>query len=135
MTDSQVVKAYSHPLRIAILRRLEGRVASPSELAAELGAPLSNTSYHVRRLERLGLVELTGEVVRRGAVEHRYTARVNTHYTRTAGRADEQAWRAIEAELRRATRKIERVIAESEKRGGGDGAGPTSTVVMMQFGG
>ena len=137
MTDSSVVKAYSHPLRIGILRRLEGRVASPSELAAELGAPLSNTSYHVRRLEALGLVELTGEVVRRGAVEHRYTARVHTHYARTIGRADEQARSAIAAELRKALRRIERVIADSETRvaaGGGDGA-VNATVVMIQFAG
>ena len=137
MTDSRVVKAYSHPLRIDILRLLEGRVASPSELAAELGTPLSNTSYHVRRLEALGLVELTGHVLRRGAVEHRYTARVHTHYTRAVGRADEQAWSSIGAELRRTARRIERLIAESEDRiaSGGDSDAQDATVVMMQFGG
>jgi DNA-binding transcriptional ArsR family regulator len=41
-------------------------------LAAELGAPLGVVSYHVRRLEALGLVKLVRREPRRGAVEHYY---------------------------------------------------------------
>ena len=55
---------------------LDNRVASPSEIADELGTPLSNTAYHVRQLAGLGLVELVSRKQRRGAVEHHYTAKV-----------------------------------------------------------
>ena len=50
------------------------RVASPSEIAEEIGAPLGNVSYHVRFLARVGLIELTSTKPRRGAVEHYYRA-------------------------------------------------------------
>lgn len=75
ITDPLLAKAYSHPLRIHILQLLDGRVASPRELADELGAPLANTSYHVRQLVSFGLVELVGRTTRRGAIEHHYTSR------------------------------------------------------------
>ncbi|HEX2135239.1 MAG TPA: winged helix-turn-helix domain-containing protein [Microvirga sp.] len=75
ITDPRVVKAYSHPLRIRILRLLEDRTASPTEISAKLDVPLSNASYHVRKLLELGLIELVGQVQRRGVIEHRYAAR------------------------------------------------------------
>ncbi|HEX4008606.1 MAG TPA: winged helix-turn-helix domain-containing protein [Solirubrobacteraceae bacterium] len=72
--DPRLVKGLAHPLRIHILRVLENRVASPSEIADEIGAPLGNVSYHVRFLARVGLIELTSTKPRRGAVEHYYRA-------------------------------------------------------------
>jgi DNA-binding transcriptional ArsR family regulator len=72
--DPRLVKGLAHPLRIHILRVLETRVASPSEIAEEIGAPLGNVSYHVRFLARVGLIELTSTKPRRGAVEHYYRA-------------------------------------------------------------
>jgi DNA-binding transcriptional ArsR family regulator len=137
VTDSRVVKAYAHPLRVEILRLLEDRVASPTELATELGAPLSNTSYHVRRLEELGLIELRGRILRRGAVEHRYAARVHTSYVRTAGRVDDEGWTAIARELERTLTRIERLVEQSETRvASGDGSGTQeATVILMRFAG
>jgi DNA-binding transcriptional ArsR family regulator len=73
--DPRLVKALAHPLRVQILSTLEDRVASPSDLAAELNAPLGNVSYHVRTLADLGLVKLVKRRTRRGAVEHYYQAR------------------------------------------------------------
>jgi DNA-binding transcriptional ArsR family regulator len=73
--DPRLVKALAHPLRVQILNTLEDRVASPSDLATELGAPLGNVSYHVRTLADLGLVKLVKRRTRRGAVEHYYQAR------------------------------------------------------------
>ena len=64
ITDARIVRAYAHPLRIHILGLLDNRVASPREIAAELGTPLSNTAYHVRQLVALGLVELVGRRAR-----------------------------------------------------------------------
>jgi DNA-binding transcriptional ArsR family regulator len=72
--DPRLVKGLAHPLRIHILRVLEDRVASPSEIAEEIEAPLGNVSYHVRFLARVGLIELASTAPRRGAVEHYYRA-------------------------------------------------------------
>jgi DNA-binding transcriptional ArsR family regulator len=73
--DPRYVKAMSHPLRVRILALLDERPASPVELAGWLGATLGTTAYHVRTLERLGLIELVGQSRVRGAVEHHYRAR------------------------------------------------------------
>ena len=73
--DPRYVKAMSHPLRVRILALLDERPASPVELAGWLGASLSTTAYHVRTLERMGLVELIRETRVRGAVEHHYRSK------------------------------------------------------------
>lgn len=86
--DPRYVKAMSHPLRVRILAMLDERVASPNQLAGWLGATLGTTAYHVRVLERLGLIELADETRVRGAVEHHY---------RSTGRpmVSAQAWAAV----------------------------------------
>ena len=53
---------------------LNERVASPSELADELGEPLGNVSYHMRRLAELECIELVRTTPVRGALEHHYRA-------------------------------------------------------------
>jgi DNA-binding transcriptional ArsR family regulator len=73
--DPRYVKAMSHPLRVRILALLDERSASPVELAGWLGATLGTTAYHVRTLERIGLVELIGETRVRGAIEHHYRSK------------------------------------------------------------
>jgi DNA-binding transcriptional ArsR family regulator len=73
--DPRYVKAMSHPLRVRILALLDERSASPVELANWLGASLGTTAYHVRTLERLGLIELVRETRVRGAVEHHYRSK------------------------------------------------------------
>lgn len=74
--DTRLMKALAHPLRQQILMALNKRVASPSELAEELGEPLGNVSYHVRMLVDLDAIELVGTTPRRGALEHHYKALV-----------------------------------------------------------
>jgi DNA-binding transcriptional ArsR family regulator len=92
--DPRLVKALAHPLRVQILGVLEERVASPSDLADELGAPLGNVSYHVRTLTDLGLLKLVRRRTRRGAVEH---------YYRATGRAtvSDRAWAQVPGVVRR----------------------------------
>jgi DNA-binding transcriptional ArsR family regulator len=92
--DPRLVKALAHPLRVQILTVLEERVASPSDLAEELGAPLGNVSYHVRTLSELGLLKLVRRRTRRGAVEH---------YYRATGRAtvSDKAWSQVPSVVRR----------------------------------
>jgi DNA-binding transcriptional ArsR family regulator len=76
ITDPRLVKALAHPLRIRILAILEERVASPSQIAEELDAPLGNVSYHVRQLADLGLIKLVKETPVRGTLEHHYRAEI-----------------------------------------------------------
>jgi DNA-binding transcriptional ArsR family regulator len=85
--DPAYVKAMSHPLRVRILALLDERVASPVELAGWLGATLGTVAYHVRTLERIGLVELVHETRVRGAVEHHYRATARP-------RVSDEAWAA-----------------------------------------
>jgi DNA-binding transcriptional ArsR family regulator len=75
INDPRLVKALAHPLRVNILSALEHRVASPSELAEELGVPLPNLSYHIRMLVQLDLLKLVKTRPRRGAIEHYYQAK------------------------------------------------------------
>ncbi|HEX8074982.1 MAG TPA: winged helix-turn-helix domain-containing protein [Thermoleophilaceae bacterium] len=91
----KLARAWAHPLRIQILGLLDRRVASPSDLASQLGAPISNTSYHVRQLVDLGLVELVSRTARRGAIEHHYTAKTRPTIT-------DEGWAHLPQRLKRA---------------------------------
>jgi DNA-binding transcriptional ArsR family regulator len=73
-SEARIAKALAHPLRARILQRLGERVASPGELAVELGAPLGVVSYHVRMLREYDCVELVRTEPRRGALQHYYKA-------------------------------------------------------------
>jgi DNA-binding transcriptional ArsR family regulator len=88
--DPRYVKAMSHPLRVRILAMLDERTASPVELAGWLGASLGTVAYHVRTLERIGLVELVHETRVRGAVEHHYKSCARPTVT-------DEAWAAAPA--------------------------------------
>jgi DNA-binding transcriptional ArsR family regulator len=116
INDPKLAKAYAHPIRIEILALLDNRVASPKEIAREIGAPLSNTSYHVRQLVALGFLELVGRTARRGAIEHHYTARVRPTIT-------DEGWAKLPAIVKRAIaggnvqRTINRVVAATEQGG------------------
>jgi DNA-binding transcriptional ArsR family regulator len=81
-------------LRARILQRLGERVASPGDLALELGAPLGVVSYHVRMLRDYDCVELVRTEPRRGALQHFYRA--------TARPAlDEDQFKTLPASLRK----------------------------------
>jgi DNA-binding transcriptional ArsR family regulator len=72
--DTRLAKALSHPVRAKALGILNLRVASPSDIAAELELPIANVSYHVGTLLRLGAVEEVEARHVRGAIEHLYRA-------------------------------------------------------------
>jgi DNA-binding transcriptional ArsR family regulator len=65
-------QAVSHPLRRQILDALAKGAMSPNQLAQDLGQPLSNVAYHVRKLADLGAVTLVDSRPVRGALEHFY---------------------------------------------------------------
>jgi DNA-binding transcriptional ArsR family regulator len=114
--DPRIVKGLAHPLRIHILRVLQERVASPSEIAADSDASLGTISYHVRYLERVGLIELTRTKARRGAVEHYYRAVGRVRIT-------DRAWAQLPAAVREGLLgstldQIGRVVTEAATDGG-----------------
>jgi DNA-binding transcriptional ArsR family regulator len=74
--ETRLAKALSHPLRARLLMAYTGRVASPSEVADELGESLGDVSYHTKRLVEHGCAELVESVRGRGGVKHRYRATV-----------------------------------------------------------
>src|SRR5687768_5127742 len=60
--DATAVKTLAHPLRSRLLSALRiGGPATATDLAAQLGTNSGATSYHLRRLESVGLVTDTGE--------------------------------------------------------------------------
>lgn len=82
INDPRLIKALAHPLRVRILSILETRdMASPNEMAEELGVSLGVMSYHVRRLHALGFLELVRRTPRRGAIEHHYRAKARPRVT------------------------------------------------------
>jgi DNA-binding transcriptional ArsR family regulator len=72
LIDPRLRKALSHELRVQILTVANQREVSPSEFSEELDVPLSNVSYHFRKLLEYDCIELTREVPVRGSHEHRY---------------------------------------------------------------
>lgn len=64
----------AHPMRCRCLAILADRVASPAEIARQLGMEVSNVGYHVNALAQAGLIEEVGQRPVRGAVEHFYRA-------------------------------------------------------------
>lgn len=129
--DPAITKAFAHPLRIEILGLLEDRVASPAQLAAELGSDLSQTSYHVRQLRSLGLIRLVRRRMRRGAVEHLYTATVRPTVT-------DSAWSGTSKVVKRAlvggrVAQIGSEVAAAAQRGGFDSDGVHVTRTRMRL--
>jgi predicted ArsR family transcriptional regulator len=60
--DAAAVKVLAHPLRSRLLGALrQGGSATATALALQLGTNTGATSYHLRKLESVGLVEETGE--------------------------------------------------------------------------
>lgn len=57
ISDPRAIRALAHPARVAVLERLfGGAVLTATECAAEAGLSPSAMSYHLRALERYGLV-------------------------------------------------------------------------------
>ena len=91
----QLAAAMSHPTRVHAMSILGERVASPRQLAEEMGEPLNNVTYHVNQLRELGCIELV-------RTERRAGGRVLERFYRTARRAyfDEDAWEALDQKER-----------------------------------
>jgi DNA-binding transcriptional ArsR family regulator len=73
--DQDLVRALAHPMRVQILEALQGRTASPTELAREFRESLGVVSYHVNALLDVDCIEQVRTRPKRGTIEHFYTAR------------------------------------------------------------
>jgi DNA-binding transcriptional ArsR family regulator len=73
--DQNLVRALAHPMRVRILEALQGRTASPTELAREFEESLGVIAYHANALLDVECIEQVRTRPRRGTIEHFYTAR------------------------------------------------------------
>jgi DNA-binding transcriptional ArsR family regulator len=73
--DQELVRALAHPMRVRILESLQGRTASPTELAREFRESLGVVSYHTNALLEVECIEQVRTQPKRGTIEHFYTAR------------------------------------------------------------
>ncbi|WZH38447.1 MAG: helix-turn-helix domain-containing protein [Microbacterium enclense] len=72
MTSLDQLRALSHPLRLRLLSLLTATALSAAEAGRELGVSQASASYHLRVLERAGLIRVV-EVERvRGGEAKRY---------------------------------------------------------------
>jgi DNA-binding transcriptional ArsR family regulator len=79
--ETTLAAIVAHPTRARAFVILVDRVASPVEIAQEIGKDVGHVGYHVRKLQQLNLIELVDERPVRGAVEHFYRAVVRPFVT------------------------------------------------------
>lgn len=72
--EARMVRSAAHPVRAKALSMMAERPSSPKEVAAAVGKPIGNVTYHIRELEKAGTVMLVDEKKRGGATEHFYLA-------------------------------------------------------------
>ena len=72
--EARMVRSAAHPIRAKALSMMAERPTSPKEIAAAVGKPIGNVTYHLDELEKAGMVVLVDEKKRGGATEHFYLA-------------------------------------------------------------
>jgi Helix-turn-helix domain len=121
-----------HALRSRILAVIDERgEASPADIAAVLGAPLGNVSYHTKILHQAGWIELVGVARRRGGRRHVYRVRVPPFI-------DDTTWGLLPVTLRRGLARdtLSRAVRAARvalEDGGFDEAGAHIDIVPLQL--
>jgi DNA-binding transcriptional ArsR family regulator len=72
--EARMVRSAAHPVRAKALSMMSERPTSPKEIAAAVGKPIGNVTYHIHQLKEAGMVMLVKEKKRGGATEHFYLA-------------------------------------------------------------
>jgi DNA-binding transcriptional ArsR family regulator len=93
VVDQRVIRALAHPVRVQALMILNERIASPNEIAQEVGQSVGHVSYHISVLKKCECIELVDTASRRGAVEHYYQATSRIF-------VGDEAWRRLPASVR-----------------------------------
>ena len=78
VASARRASAILHPLRSRLLS-MAREPASATELARKLGLPRQRVNYHVRELERAGLLRAAGRRRRRNLIEQRYVATARSY--------------------------------------------------------
>jgi len=123
--DEALLRAISHPLRHRLLGMLDGRTASPNQLARELDLPLGRVSYHIRLLNDLGAIELVRTEPRRGALEHFYRAVTTVWFS-------EADWQKLPRSARRGIlgQNLQHIFGSVTAAADGGGFDGSSSVVL-----
>lgn len=93
LTNQQLVAATNHPTRVHAVAILGDRVASAAEIGREIGRSARHVSYHLKQLEKLGVIELVRveETAGGRSTGRFYRARVRPWY-------DSESWKQIDDE-------------------------------------
>jgi len=108
LINPRIAAAMTHPTRVYAMKVLFERTASPKEIAAEMGEPVNNVTYHIKRLLEFGCIELTSTRPARGG-------RVVEHFYRATSRVifDDDTWNQLgEKQKADVTAGIMRLISE-----------------------
>jgi predicted ArsR family transcriptional regulator len=91
LTSPQLLSTLTHQTRVHALSVLTDRTASPKELAAELNCSVRHVTYHLEKLEDLGVIELVRVDTNAAG------GRTVEHFYRATQRAwfDREAWKQI----------------------------------------
>jgi DNA-binding transcriptional ArsR family regulator len=111
MSQIDELRATAHPLRLRLLSLLTGAAMSAADAGRELGISQASASYHLRVLERAGLIRVVEVVRLRGGDARRYRHESSsrrydpeTHLGERAPAGEEEYVAALVDELRRRAR-------------------------------
>lgn len=107
LLNARIAAAITHPTRLHAMATFIERSASPKEIAEQMGEPINNVTYHVKRLLDLGCIELVSVRPAGGGrvVEHFYRATTQIFF-------DEEAWQRFgEQEKTNVTTGIMRLMS------------------------
>ena len=94
MIDRRLIRLAADPVRREVLVFLDRRPAGVGEVAAELDMDLPTAARHLEAMRADGLVEVVGEALNRGVVEHRYRGLVRALW-------DDEDWTELSEEEQR----------------------------------
>lgn len=92
-----MLEACAHPVRAQILVRVADRPASPTEMSSDFGISIGVVSYHVRRLEAMGLIRV---VARQRAPGSR--GPLQTYYGAYTLHVSDAEWKTVPGPVREA---------------------------------
>ena len=105
------LQALANPMRLQIMRHLREDGSSAS-LARSLGIPRQNVNYHLKELERVGLVRRVGERRNRNFVETLYRAAGTAIVVSPRAAWDDEERRAVRDQV-----SLEQLVQLGERLG------------------
>src|SRR5437016_11157110 len=95
-TSRKQMRALAHPVRMRILERLAQSPSTATHLAREIGESTGSTSYHLRALAKVDLIE---EDTARGSGRERWWRRRPPAFIQVPTGADDAEGRALETQM------------------------------------